>query len=663
MPNSVLTKWRSLIARTTVLAVLASMLVIGAAPAGAAVDTSATCPSTIPAGGFTDLAGLDAKAQKAIDCLKFYGISAGTSATTFSPNTGVARWQMAIFLVREAEDHGITLPSGADQGFTDIATLDATAQKAINQIKQLGVTAGTSATTFSPNDIVPRWQMAIFLVRLADEAGVTLPSGAPQGFTDIASLSSAAQTAINQAKQLGITDGTSATTFGPTANVLRWQMALFIVANMAVDGVLPTGLGFIVTDPIAVGVITYFDGTTTKTVAYATTDTFTVDGVPATYATFVASVSAGDLVSWTGTTTKSFSLTNKTASGNLVNDVTATTFDLVDPTTGAVLINNRTFLLAADPDTTYKVDGVSVVEAQFLADLSVGDNVVITGAGTVASPFLFDLTNKEVTGTAVAVAGADGAKTFSIKTAAGATLGSPTQLTAVDPPADSLSVGGTAVLTDELFDAALSNGDAITYSKKNGKQTIGLVNGAPPAVTGRVLVFDTTANTISIDAGPAAAVDVPNYSAFASLVLNGATAVEADVDGALSVGDTVTYQADDPATTADESKLTLTSVANGSISGTPVAVTAGASLTLWFDANGPATAALSTIDGTVAEIGFAGNLTEQYVKVVNGTTTVIGTDAAALTAFETVVNAAIATSGSVTISDSGTVTVYTVTTP
>ena len=219
---------------------VASLMVIGAAPASAAVDTSDSCPVTTPSSGFTDIGGFDATTQRAIDCLVSYGISNGTSATTYSPNAEVTRWQMALFLTRQAGVHGVSLPSGAPQGFTDIAGLNASTQVAINQLAQLEITQGTSATTFSPNEPVTRWQMALFITRLATAAGLVLPSGAPQGFTDLGGLSNEAQIAINQLAQLDIADGTSATTFSPMANVNRWQMALFLTRTLAVDGITPT---------------------------------------------------------------------------------------------------------------------------------------------------------------------------------------------------------------------------------------------------------------------------------------------------------------------------------------------------------------------------------------------------------------------------------------
>ncbi|HSJ27534.1 MAG TPA: S-layer homology domain-containing protein, partial [Acidimicrobiia bacterium] len=275
---------------------VASIMVIGALPASAAINTSASCPSSTPSAGFTDIGGLDATTQLAINCLVDYGISNGTSATTYSPAGEVSRWQMALFLTRQAEVHGITLPSGADQGFTDIGAFNAETTTAINQLAQLDITKGTSATTFSPNDVVTRWQMALFLTRLVEAAGVTLPSGVAQGFTDIGGLDAETQTAINQTKQLGIADGTSATTYNPLASTLRWQMALFLTRTLAADGVLPTGHGFVITAHDAgTEVITYDDNGTSRTVDYTPGTSFTVDGVPATRPPLSAAVTVGDL--------------------------------------------------------------------------------------------------------------------------------------------------------------------------------------------------------------------------------------------------------------------------------------------------------------------------------------------------------------------------------
>jgi hypothetical protein len=226
---------RRQIAVLVVLGLLAAL--VPALPALALV--SEACPTTVPSKGFTDLGGQTVDTVDAIDCVAHYGIAQGTSATTFSPNTSVLRWQMALFLVRAATALGQTLPSGANQGFVDIAGFDTATQTAINQLKQMNITTGTSNNTFGPNGTVPRWQMALFLTRLLVNVGVTLPSGASQGFTDISGFDAATQAAINQLRQLGISLGTTTTTFAPNLEVTRWQMALFLARGLDSAGGVP----------------------------------------------------------------------------------------------------------------------------------------------------------------------------------------------------------------------------------------------------------------------------------------------------------------------------------------------------------------------------------------------------------------------------------------
>lgn len=185
---------------------------------------------------FVDLGGLSAETVDAIDCLVSYGVANGTSPTTFAPLNNVTRWQMALFLTREAQVLGVTLPDGSDQGFTDIAGYQDSTQVAINQLAQLGITTGTGPDTYGPAEVVPRWQMALFLTRLLVDTGIALPSGADQGYTDIGAYAGATQTAINQVTQLSIAQGTGPGVFDPASPVTRWQMALFLNRTLTASG-------------------------------------------------------------------------------------------------------------------------------------------------------------------------------------------------------------------------------------------------------------------------------------------------------------------------------------------------------------------------------------------------------------------------------------------
>jgi hypothetical protein len=228
-----------LLATVVSFAIVAALVVAGVQPARAVIDTPTACPDEIDSAGFTDLAGLSSSARNAIDCLAEYGISQGTTPTTFSPWDDVPRWQMALFLARQAETHGIDMPSGTSVGFTDIGELSTAAQRAINQLQRLGITEGTTSTTFSPNDLVPRWQMALFIIRLLEEVEMNLPNGSDQDFSDVRVLPSATERAINQLIQLDISEGTSGRTFTPNQFVSRWQMALFLTRTLEADDIEP----------------------------------------------------------------------------------------------------------------------------------------------------------------------------------------------------------------------------------------------------------------------------------------------------------------------------------------------------------------------------------------------------------------------------------------
>jgi len=226
-----------------------------------------TCPASasIPAAGFTDTTSTD------VDCLAYYGITKGTTATTYEPTASVPRWAMALYLTRALTEAGATLGTGADQGFTDISGKSAEIQTAINQLKQLGVTAGKTATTYAPDDNVLRQEMAMFIERTLDNiapgpggtsdaervsglatAYINSDCGAALGaactatynYSDIdaGSITVEASDAVKELYALNIHDGIAATTFNPDADMTRAAMATFLVGAVNHSNLRPEGL-------------------------------------------------------------------------------------------------------------------------------------------------------------------------------------------------------------------------------------------------------------------------------------------------------------------------------------------------------------------------------------------------------------------------------------
>ena len=153
------------------------------------------------------------------------GITNGTSATTFSPSNPCTRAQMATFLWRAA---GSPEPVGSTNPFVDVSA-DAYYAKAVQWAYEQGITGGTSATTFSPDETCTRGQMATFLWR---DAGSPAVSGEGAPFVDVSNDAYYA-TAVDWAYEESITGGTSATSYSHNDPCTRGQMVTFLYRYLA----------------------------------------------------------------------------------------------------------------------------------------------------------------------------------------------------------------------------------------------------------------------------------------------------------------------------------------------------------------------------------------------------------------------------------------------
>ncbi len=199
--------------------------------AGAALDTTVN-------NSFGDIAGLSAEAQTAIAALDNLNITHGTTTTTYSPAASVTREQMALFISRSITAVGQPLNTTVNNSFGDIAGLGAESQDAIAALDNLNITHGTTTTTYSPAASVTREQMAAFMGRTWVALGGVCDSTVNHSFGDLNGGYADAWIACIQ--NLGIAQGTSATTFSPNSVVTREQMALFLFR--LVDQAVAVGL-------------------------------------------------------------------------------------------------------------------------------------------------------------------------------------------------------------------------------------------------------------------------------------------------------------------------------------------------------------------------------------------------------------------------------------
>ena len=210
---------------------------------------SACVGPALDTAGFEDISSYSNDTEDAINCLAHYGITIGTSRGQFSPRDGIARAQMALFLIRAAGPVGIELPEPSDQGFRDIDRYPRYFQDAINQLAQLRVTNGKTVSTYEPKGLVTRRQMVKFLARFLDlapvgEGGVDIEEVEPDDdvFDDIDDLPLSYYRDIRILFEMGITHGASDDYFQPDRHVTRSQMALFVTRMLAHTNARPAGL-------------------------------------------------------------------------------------------------------------------------------------------------------------------------------------------------------------------------------------------------------------------------------------------------------------------------------------------------------------------------------------------------------------------------------------
>ena len=233
----------SWLVRIVIVATCAAVSVAGWSSAVAqAPATVGACWELIEPAEFADTAELSSDALAAIDCVAHYGITRGTTATTYSPTAPVDRSQMARFLVRTAAALEMTLPDGSSAPFDDLEDLDADGRRSIARLHQLGITKGRGSRRFSPSEIVPRWQMALFVDRLLDAAEVELPDASAEDFEDLDEMSQESLDAIGRLAAAGIMAATTSKRFDPEAQVTRESMSLILARVLQAADARPARL-------------------------------------------------------------------------------------------------------------------------------------------------------------------------------------------------------------------------------------------------------------------------------------------------------------------------------------------------------------------------------------------------------------------------------------
>ena len=147
----------------------------------------------------------------------------GTSETTFSPETPVTRGMVAAVLWRLAGS-----PAPADRSsFPDVEGwyyyADAAAWCA-----QQGIAAGYGDGSFGGGDIVTREQLAVFLWRYAQYAGLELAAGVLDIYPDRDGIHTWAREGMAHAVGAGLITGRDGNRLDPGGPASRAQLAVIL---------------------------------------------------------------------------------------------------------------------------------------------------------------------------------------------------------------------------------------------------------------------------------------------------------------------------------------------------------------------------------------------------------------------------------------------------
>lgn len=181
-----------------------------------------TTPTAFAASGFTDVPE-DTWYAKYVEYCCSNGLMAGTGADTFAPNAHMTRAMAVTVLYRIAGSPEISRANP----FTDVRS-DSWYHEAVLWAVDIGVTSGTSDTTFSPNANVTREQLVTFLYRYVQTTGVKITHADITGYEDRYDISRYARVAFAWAVDNGIVTGVSADRLGPAGTATRAQCATIL---------------------------------------------------------------------------------------------------------------------------------------------------------------------------------------------------------------------------------------------------------------------------------------------------------------------------------------------------------------------------------------------------------------------------------------------------
>lgn len=147
------------------------------------------------------------------------------STTTFAPNTALTR---ADFVRTLGKVCGIKESEWKSSSkFTDVLP-SSKYYPYVNWAASIGITSGTSATTFSPNNSIKRQDLAKMLYTYLTKYSIPVKLGTYPTFKDQSTISAYATAAVKYVAQAGLMKGDENQNFKPQNNITRAETASII---------------------------------------------------------------------------------------------------------------------------------------------------------------------------------------------------------------------------------------------------------------------------------------------------------------------------------------------------------------------------------------------------------------------------------------------------
>ncbi|WP_248928332.1 S-layer homology domain-containing protein [Paenibacillus hamazuiensis] len=187
--------------------------------------TATPAPTATPAQSSSNLGDVKSHwAEAAINKLVTLGAVSGYGDGSFKPNNNITRAEFITILVK-----AFKLEDKAGKTFTD--TANHWAKDYISIATANGIAGGYNDSTFGPDDLITREQMAVMIYYVVKPSGVSSDSQ----FSDESALSSWAKAAVEAAKKNGIIEGYSDGSFKPQANATRAEAVTIIVKALGLN--------------------------------------------------------------------------------------------------------------------------------------------------------------------------------------------------------------------------------------------------------------------------------------------------------------------------------------------------------------------------------------------------------------------------------------------